>query len=331
MAADLRIGISGWTYGPWRGTFYPKGLTQKNELAYASRELNSIEINGSFYSLQRPSSYALWREQTPEGFVFSVKAGRFITHMKKLRNVESALANFFASGVLALKEKLGPILWLLPPSLGYDERRLADFFDQLPRDTKEAAALAKRHDARLNGRALTKTDALRPIRHAIEVRHDTFKTAAFAKLLRKQDVAMVVADTAGKWPYLEDVTASDFVYVRLHGDEQLYVSGYGDESLERWAAKVRAWAGGGEVADAARVGPAAKPRKRGRDVFVYFDNDVKVRAPYDAMNLAAKLGLRPPPGEAPDEASIAEQPRAQWAPVNRKWNYTPVSRREKTT
>src|SRR3954471_12277685 len=305
-SADLRIGISGWTYGPWRGTFYPKGLAQKNELAYASRELNSIEINGSFYSLQRPSSYQLWRAQTPDGFVFSGKAGRFITHMKKLKGVESALANFFASGVLALNEKLGPILWQLPPSLGYDAERLEQFFEQLPRDTREAAKLAKRHDARLNGRAWTKADANRPIRHAMEVRHETFKTPEFARLLRKHDVAMVVADTAGKWPYMEDVTASDFVYVRLHGDEQLYVSGYGDASLERWAAKVRAWAAGGEVEDAVRVGPAAKPRKKGRDVFVYFDNDVKVRAPYDAMNLAAKLGLRETPSEAPDEKTIAE-------------------------
>src|SRR3954466_13617496 len=152
-AVDLRIGISGWTYGPWRGTFYPKGLAQKNELAYASRELNSIEINGSFYSLQRPSSYALWREQTPDGFVFSVKAGRFITHMKKLRGVESALANFFASGLLALREKLGPILWQLPPSLGFDADRLRDFFDLLPRDTQAAARLARRHDDKLKARA----------------------------------------------------------------------------------------------------------------------------------------------------------------------------------
>jgi uncharacterized protein YecE (DUF72 family) len=330
-AADLRIGISGWTYGPWRGTFYPRGLTQKNELAYASRELNSIEINGSFYSLQRPTSYELWRDQTPDGFVFSVKAGRFITHMKKLRGVETALANFFASGVLALNEKLGPILWQLPPVLGFDAERLEGFFEQLPRDTKEAAKLAKRHDARLNGRSWTTADATRPIRHAIEVRHDSFKTPEFVKLLRKHDVALVVADTAGKWPYMEDVTASDFVYVRLHGDEQLYVSGYSEEALGRWAAKVRAWAAGGEAADAVRVGPPAKPRKAGRDVFVYFDNDVKVRAPYDAMNLAAKLGLRDSPGAAPDEATIAEQPRTTWAPVNRKWRYTPVSRRAKAT
>ena len=328
MAADVRIGISGWTYGPWRGTFYPKGLAQKNELAYASRAMNSIEINGSFYSLQRPTSYQLWREQTPEGFVFAVKAGRFITHMKKLRGVETALANFFASGVLALNEKLGPILWQLPPSLGYDAERLEQFFAQLPRDTKAAAALAKRHDARMKGRAWTAADANRPLRHAMEVRHDTFKTPEFVKLLRKHDVGLVVADTAGKWPFMEDVTAKDFVYLRLHGDEQLYVSGYSDAALERWAGKLRAWISGNEPADAARVGPPSKPRKSGRDVYVYFDNDVKVRSPYDAMNLSAKLGLREPPGDGgPDPAAISELPRTNWAPINRKWQYTPVSRR----
>jgi uncharacterized protein YecE (DUF72 family) len=319
--SDLRIGISGWTYGPWRGTFYPKGLTQKRELAYASRQLNSIEINGSFYSLQRPSSYELWRDQTPEGFVFAVKAGRFITHMKKLKGVETALANFFASGVLALHEKLGPILWQLPPSLGFDAERLEGFFGQLPRDTRAAAKLAQGHDERLAGRSYVETDAERPIRHAIEVRHDSFKTEEFVKLLRKHDVALVVADTAGKWPFVEDVTARDFVYVRLHGDEQLYVSGYSDEALERWAGRAWAWAGGGEVEDAVRIGPPAKARMAGRDVYVYFDNDVKVRAPYDAMNLAAKLGLREPPGPAPDPASIAEQPRAVWAAITRRWRY----------
>jgi uncharacterized protein YecE (DUF72 family) len=312
---QLRIGISGWTYAPWRGTFYPKSLAHKRELAYASRQLNSIEINGSFYSLQRPSSYQQWHRDTPEGFVFSVKAGRFITHMKKLKDVETPLANFFASGLLALGEKLGPILWQLPPSLGFDPDRLERFFELLPRDTKEAARMAKRHDARLNGRAWTKTDGNRPLRHAMEVRHETFKTPEFVKLLRRHNVALVVADTAGKWPFIEDVTARDFIYVRLHGEEQLYVSGYDDAALETWAAKIRAWAAGKDAPGGALTGPPAKPRKSGRDVFVYFDNDVKVRAPYDAMSLSAKLGLRDRPGEAPDAASIAEEPRPTWAAI----------------
>src|SRR4051812_1380718 len=189
---DTRIGISGWTYAPWRGVFYPKGLTQKNELAHASRTFNSIEINGTFYSLQRPSSFRLWYEQTPDDFVFSVKGGRFITHMKKLVNVDTALANFFASGVLALREKLGPILWQLPPMLSFSAERLANFFDLLPRDTRAAAKLAKKHDERLKGRSFTKADEERPIRYALEVRHPSFRTPQFVDLLRKHRVALVL-------------------------------------------------------------------------------------------------------------------------------------------
>jgi uncharacterized protein YecE (DUF72 family) len=313
--AELRIGISGWNYTPWRGTFYPKELTQKRELAFASRELNSIEINGSFYSLQRPESYQKWYDQTPEKFVFSLKGGRFITHMKKLKGVETPLANFFASGLLALREKLGPILWQLPPSLGFDPERIESFFALLPRDTKSAAKLARKHDQRMKDRAYTRAGENRPIRHAMEVRHHSFNDPQFIHLLRKHDVALVVADTAGKWPYMEDVT-SDFVYVRLHGEEQLYVSGYDAASLTRWSKKIRAWSAGGEVADAKRIAALAKKRKRGRDVYVYFDNDVKVRAPYDAMNLSAILGLRAPPGEGPDPASIAEEPRPTWAAIH---------------
>src|SRR5687767_7215757 len=146
MARQTRIGISGWTYTPWRGVFYPKGLSHKQELAYAGRAFNSIEINGTFYSLQRPSSFEKWHGETPDEFVFSVKGGRFITHMKKLVGVETALANFFASGLLLLREKLGPILWQLPPMLSYNADRLTNFFNLLPRDTKDAAKLARQHD-----------------------------------------------------------------------------------------------------------------------------------------------------------------------------------------
>jgi uncharacterized protein YecE (DUF72 family) len=317
---QLRVGISGWTYGPWRTTFYPKGLPQKRELAYASRELNSIEINGSFYSLQRPTSYQQWYDETPDGFVFSVKAGRFVTHMKKLKGVETALANFFASGVLALREKLGPFLWQLPPNLGYDPDRLESFFAQLPRDTKQIEKLARNHDDKLKGRVLLDADADRPVRHAIEVRHASFETPDFVKLLRKHDVAMVVADTANRWPLIEDVT-SDFVYVRLHGDEELYVSGYNEDALRAWEAKIRAWSAGHDAPSARCLAPPAKPRKTGRDVYVYFDNDVKVRAPYDAMNLEAMLGLRDRPGPAPDEKQIAEQARTTWAPIDTRWRH----------
>jgi uncharacterized protein YecE (DUF72 family) len=271
----IRVGISGWTYPPWRGVWYPKGLAHRRELEFASRRLSSIEVNGSFYALQRPASWQAWREQTPADFLFSVKAGRFITHMKKLRDVETPLANFFASGLLALGDKLGPVLWQLPPNLGFDEARMRDFLSLLPRTTTAAAGLAAQHDERMEGRAWVTTDAERPLRHAVEVRHATFETGAFLDLLRAHDVAVVTADTAGRWPLLLEPT-TDLAYVRLHGDEELYVSGYDDAALDRWATRVLAWQTGGA------------------DVVVYFDNDVKVRAPVDAERLMARLGLRPP-------------------------------------
>ncbi len=283
-----RIGISGWRYPPWRGVFYPPGLPHRRELEYASRRLNSVEINGSFYSLQRPSSYQRWREETPDGFVFSVKGPRFVTHMKKLAGVETPMANFFASGVLALGAKLGPVLWQLPPSLGFDAGRLERFFALLPRTTGAAAALAERHDERLDGRALTGTDADRPLRHALEVRHRSFERADFIELLSAHDVALVVADTAGKWPMLHDVT-SEFVYVRLHGAEELYVSGYDPPALDDWAGRIRTWRAGGTPAEGRTLAPPAGGYER--DVFVYFDNDVKVRAPFDAEALAGRLGV----------------------------------------
>ena len=287
-AGPFHIGISGWRYPPWRGVFYPRGLAQRLELEYASRSLASVEINGSFYSLQRPSSYQQWRAQTPAGFVFSVKGPRFITHMKKLAGVETPMANFFASGVLALGDRLGPILWQLPPTLGFDAERLAAFFALLPRTTQTASLLATHHDQRLDGRAFTTTDADRPIRHALEVRHASFETVEFVQLLREHDIALVCADTAGKWPLLDDVT-SDFVYVRLHGDQELYVSGYSESALDRWAARVRTWQAGGTPTDGRTLGPPAPARER--EVFVYFDNDVKVHAPFDATALAHRLGV----------------------------------------
>ena len=309
---QTRIGISGWTYGPWRGVFYPSDLPQKRELEYASRQLNSIEINGSFYSLQRPSSYEAWYDATPDDFVFSVKGGRFITHMKKLKDVETPLANFFASGLLKLKEKLGPILWQFPPGFAFNEDRFAEFFELLPKTTTDAAKLAKKHDKRLNGRSWMKADADRPIRYSVEIRHDSFKDPRFIKLLRKHDIALVLADTAGRWPYMEDVTA-DFVYARLHGDEELYVSGYTDSALDWWAARLRAWQCGGEPADAKRVIDKNAKACKNRDVFVYFDNDVKVRAPFDAMNLAARLAGRDrtPAPEALIK-KVGELPRTRW-------------------
>jgi uncharacterized protein YecE (DUF72 family) len=256
--------------------FYPKGLPHRRELEYLSSRLNSVEINGTFYSLQHANSFRRWHDDTPDDFTFAVKGARFITHMKKLAGVETPLANFFASGLLALRGKLGPLLWQLPPTLGFDPDRLAAFFALLPRSTDEAAWLARRHDERMTGRAITGTDADRPLRHSLEVRHKSFVTPAFTDLLREHHIALVVADTAGRWPLIEDAT-TDLVYLRLHGDIELYTSGYTEAALDSWAGKIRNWTA------------------TGHDVQVHFDNDVKVHAPYDAMSLGVKVGLTPPP------------------------------------
>jgi uncharacterized protein YecE (DUF72 family) len=289
-AGDARIGISGWRYAPWRGVFYPQRLPQRLELAFASRMLPSIELNGSFYSLQRPESYQAWHDETPEDFVFAVKGSRYITHMLRLKEVRTALANFLASGLFALRSKLGPILWQFPPSLAYEPERLEDFFSLLPRDTHAALALARRHDSRLDGRSWLKRSAERPLRHAVEVRHPSFVDPGFVAMLRRHKIALVVADTAGRWPLVEDLTA-DFVYLRLHGDKELYASGYGDAALDRWAERIDAWRHGRQVDDARTASPRAASRRARRDVFCYFDNDVKVHAPYDAANLARRLGV----------------------------------------
>lgn len=286
----IRIGISGWRYARWRGTFYPAGLAQRRELEYAAGCFPSVEINGSFYSLQRPDSFQRWHDETPEDFVFSVKGPRFITHMKRLRDCEQALANFFASGILRLGAKLGPVLWQLPPTLRFDAELLDAFLGSLPRDSEAALARARKRDtALMQGRSALAIDRNRPIRHALEVRHDSFCDPACMRLLRRHNVAVVVADTAGKFPYLEDVSA-DFVYVRLHGDAQLYTSGYSDTALDRWAARIAAWASGAEPDDAARVGARARKRAM-RDVYCYFDNDMKVHAPFDARGLMQRLQL----------------------------------------
>ncbi len=291
--ARVRIGISGFSYPPWRGVFYPAGVAHKNELAYASARFPSIEINGSFYNLLRPASVERWYEVTPADFVFSIKGSRFITHMKRLADVRAPLANFFGSGLLALREKLGPILWQLPPSMSFDEERLASFFSMLPRTTTDAARFARaHHDARIDGRSSFVTASSQPIRHAIEPRHASFESAACKRLLRNHDIALCVADTAGVFPVFDAVT-SDFVYVRLHGDTKLYESGYSRAALERWAVRVKAW-------------------KRARDVYVYFDNDARVRAPFDALALDALVTGKRARARPRNLARAGEPARTEW-------------------
>jgi uncharacterized protein YecE (DUF72 family) len=288
----IRIGISGWRYPPWRGTFYPPGLPQHRELEFASRALPTIELNGSFYSLQRPESYAEWHDETPPGFVFSVKGNRFITHTKRLRDIDGPLANVLASGVFNLREKLGSFLWQFPPNFQFEPEKMAHFLSLLPHDTEEGLDLARKCEPRMAGRVALEVDKKRKLRHAVEIRHESFMDEAFIAMLRKYKVALVVADTAGKWPYCEDVTA-DFMYLRLHGEKELYASGYTEEALDRWAERIRTWAAGGQPEDAHLVSSRAPPKRASRDVFCYFDNDVKVRAPFDARRLIDKLGLDP--------------------------------------
>jgi uncharacterized protein YecE (DUF72 family) len=290
MSGNIRIGISGWRYPPWRKVFYPPGLTQKRELEFASRALPTIEINGSFYGLQRPESYMHWYDETPEDFVFSVKANRYVTHILRLNKVETAVANFFASGLFHLKEKLGPILWQFPPSFRFNPENFENFLRLLPHDTEAAAAFSRRNHAGAAERTYLETDRKRPLRHAVEIRNESFVDKTFIDLLRHYKIALVIADTAGKWPYREDVTA-DFVYLRLHGAEELYASGYTDKALKNWAARITAWSRGQQPKDAHLIIDRNPPKRKSRDIYCYFDNDIKVKAPFDARKLLGLLGL----------------------------------------
>lgn len=283
----MRVGISGWRYPAWRGLFYPKGLRQKDELNFAAHAFSTIELNGSFYSLQHPEHYQQWAASTPPGFVFAIKGSRFITHMRKLRNIRTALANFYASGILKLEGKLGPFLWQFAPQFRFSADLLDEFFTLLPRDTHAARELACEHDPWMKGRVCLETGARRRLRHAVEIRHESFVAPEFIRLLRRHRIGLVCADTV-EWPRLMDVTA-DFVYVRLHGSEELYASGYEDVDLDRWAARVAAWARGGQPDDGVYACPAPGPRRAKRDVYIYFDNDAKVRAPFDAQGLMERV------------------------------------------
>jgi uncharacterized protein YecE (DUF72 family) len=290
---DIRIGISGWRYKGWRGVFYPKELPQKRELEYAAGIFRSVEINGTFYSLQRPENFATWSAATPDNFVFAVKGPRFITHMKRLKDVEIPLANFFASGIFRLGKKIGPILWQLPPHFHFDAKKLESFFKLLPRDTEKAAEIARMHDKWLTNRADVQPTDNVPLRHALEIRHDSFRVPEFIELLRAHDIALCCADTV-EWPRLMDIT-SDFMYCRLHGSKILYASGYGKKDIDVWARRVAAWATGQEPEDAERVidkvslDSKPAPKETHRDVYVYFDNDAKVGAPFDAQALIARV------------------------------------------
>jgi uncharacterized protein YecE (DUF72 family) len=275
MAAPrLVVGTSGWNYPPWRGHFFPKGLPQRRELAYLASRLPAVEVNGTFYSLTRPAVCDAWRAQAPADFEFAIKGSRYITHMLKLANVRAPMANFFASGILRLGAQLGPILWQLPAMVAFDPARADAFLGALPRDVAAAERCARRHDARVTGRAaLTAPDGRdRRLRHALEVRHPSWLTDAALDVLARHQVALVVADTAGRHPFAIHDTA-EFTYVRLHGAKRLYQSRYTNDEIARWAGRVREWLG------------------RKRDVYVFFDNTDKRHAPGDALRLLDAVGV----------------------------------------
>jgi uncharacterized protein YecE (DUF72 family) len=261
---SIRVGIGGWTFEPWRGTFYPKGLAQKRELEYAGQHLTSIEINGTYYGSQKPESFARWREETPDGFVFSVKGTRFSTNRRILAEAGPSVERFVNSGIIELKEKLGPINWQFLPTKQFDPKDFEAFLKLLP--------------SSLEGRAL---------RHVVEVRHPSFRTPDFIALLRSYKVATVLTDKES-FPEIPDVTAP-FVYARLQRASEKIETGYAPKALDEWVKRARLWSQGSTPSDLEAVGAAEKSPPKSRDVFIYMINGFKPKAPAAAMALIAKL------------------------------------------
>ena len=259
----IRIGIGGWTYAPWRGTFYPEGLPQKKELDFASRAVTAIEINGTYYGRQKPASFAAWAKAAPDGFVFAVKGSRYCTNRKVLAEAGDSITRFVEQGIVELGDKLGPILWQFMATKKFDAADMQAFIDLLP----------PRHEGV-------------PLRHAIQVRHESFAVPEFVAMARKAGVAVVFADSA-EYPAIADITA-DFAYARLENAVEDEPAGYSPADLDRWAAAARAWAAGGRPGDLPYV-EVAPPEKRPRDTFVFCINGAKVRAPAAAQALIARV------------------------------------------
>jgi uncharacterized protein YecE (DUF72 family) len=265
---NIHVGIGGWSFGPWRGAFYPDGLAQKRELEYASRRLTSIEINATYYGRQSAESFARWREETPDGFVFSVKGPRFATNRRVLAQAGPSIERFLSSGVLELREKLGPINWQFLPTKQYDREDFAAFLRLLPTE--------------IEGRA---------IRHVVEVRHESFRVPDFVGLLRAHQVGAVLADKP-TYPHIHDVTAG-FVYARLQRASEEEPSGYPPRALNEWAERARSWCQGGAAQHLELLEPVAPSPPTPRDVFIYMINGFKPRAPAAAMALIERLSVRP--------------------------------------
>src|ERR1043166_1298325 len=251
--SELRVGISGYSYREWRGGgLFSKDLPQTRELEYVGQRFNSIEINATFYKLQSPASFRKWAAAVPDDVIFAIKGSKYITHQKKLNDIRIPLANFFASGVLELGKKIGPVLWQFPPWYRFRREFIEEFLEQLPASTLEAAELATDNTIKEPKNASTEVTADVPLRYAFEPRHASFFSEEFVLLLRDYNAALAFADTAKRFPYCEDLTA-DFVYIRLHGSELLYASGYTDTELEWWAKRIRSWRSGREPRDAKKT------------------------------------------------------------------------------
>lgn len=283
----IRIGVSGWRYDHWRGTFYPEELPRSGELAYLAERFDTLEINATFYSLSDPASFRSWYASVPAGFVLAVKGSRYITHQKKLADTGSALANFMASGILELDDKLGPILWQLPPRLRFDRARIEAFLQVLPHDTHAAARMARHHDDRVP-EPVYGPGANHRLRHVLEVRHRSHLCDELVSLARRHGVALAFSHSWA-WPYVEEVTAG-FVYLRLHGPGALYASSYGPLALARWAERIRRWHAAAEPRDARRITARPPPARKERDVYVFFDNDGEGHAPREAASLRELVG-----------------------------------------
>jgi uncharacterized protein YecE (DUF72 family) len=261
------VGVSGWDYPDWRGTVYPPGTSGHDALRRVARQVDTVEVNRSFYRLTTPAQVRQWYADTPSGFRFAVKGSRFLTHVKRLRDAEVPLANFFAAGVLELREKLGPILWQLPATMRFDPDQLEAFLRLLPQDTVAVGELAQRHDHRVP-EPMTEVDRFRSVQHVIEPRHDSFAAPEFGDLVRRYHVAVAVSHSS-RWPCF-DAGDGPIVYVRLHGPQNLYASAYGPQGLDGWEQRVRAW------------------QTTGREVYVYFDNTAGGTALIEAEDLASR-------------------------------------------
>ena len=268
----IRTGTAGWVFAPWRGTFFPKGLVQKKELSYAADRLTSIEINATFWANQKPASFARWASETPEGFQFSVKGPQLVTHIKRLKNCAEPLANFFASGPLALGDRLGPFVWQLPPNLAFDAESFAAFLEILPKDAQSYLALAKTADP-ARGEPFLDTTGVGAIRHAIEPRHPSFDAPEANALLAQHNIARVIADTTES---PARALTADFAYCRLQGPARPGATGYTDTDIADWADTMGQW------------------RDAGRDVYAYFVHEDKLHAPANAIALRQALGISRP-------------------------------------